>query len=204
MKRVSSFLLLLMAVACASATAFSRPALAQGFSVRKNALPDASQVERSRLRMQIVDPSPIVTDTRKPQDSTTYVINVPPPPKGKNTVVQVGDGGTGNSGGQGSLPIQSNHLPGASFQSNIPPKGVGPNKTLPSGVSSKGLGQVAARKLPAPAGQNPAVSHAEAAPPVSPRVKMYDQAPSTTVSTINQRTKESVKGELRRGDLVRK
>jgi hypothetical protein len=203
MKRVSGFLLL---VAVAVVGSPNQPASAQGFNVRKNALPDASQVERSRQRVQIVDPSPIVTDTRKPpEDTTTYMINIPPLKQSKNTVVQIGNGGAGNNGGQTSVPIQSNNLPNASFKTNIPAGGPASSKGLPPGTSSNGLGQLAGRKMPGPGGQQPSASHAGAAPPVAPTVKMYDNTtPAAVSSTLNRHTKESVKAELHRGDLVRK
>jgi hypothetical protein len=201
MKRVSGFLLL---VAVAVVGVANQPASAQGFSVRKNALPDASQVERSRQRMQIVDPSPIVTDTRKPpEDSTTYVINIPPLKQAKNTIVQIG--GAGNSAGQTSVPIQSNNLPNASFKTNIPAGGPASSKALPPGTSSNGLGLLAGRKLPGPGGQQPGASHPGSAPPVTTTVKMYDNTtPAAVSSTVNRHTKESVKAELHRGDMIHK
>ena len=200
MKRISGFLLL---VTVAVTGTLEQPAWAQGFNLKKNALPDGSQIERSRLRVQIVDPSPIVTDTRKQEDSTTYQINIPPLKQGKNTVVQIGDGGAGSNGGRTSVPIQSNNLPSSTFKSNIPAGGPNPGRALPPGSSSSsGLGLVAGKKLPSIGGQKPMATQAGVTPPPSTETKMYPTNSPPVSSTVNRHSKETVTGVIHRGDLV--
>ena len=192
-------LLLLVTIAGAAA---SHPVLAQGFSIKKNALPDGSQIERSRLRMQIVDPSPIVTDVRKPEDNTTYEINIPPMKKATNRVVRIGDGGDGS--GQSSVPIRSNGLPNATFNSNIPPAGVGPNRALPPGTSTNGLGAVAGKKMPGLSSQKPSAPLTAVQPPAGQTIKMYEPT-SPSAATVSVRTREHVQAKkIERGALVGK
>ncbi len=196
-------LCLLALVTTAASCNASQPASAQGFNIRKNALPDASQIERSRLRVQIVDKSPIVTDTRKDEDSTTYLINVPPRKRAVNNVVQIGDGGVTNSG-PSSVPIQSNNLPNSAFKSNIPVGGVSKSGPLPPGANIGRLGLVSARKLPASGNVRPASPQTVGGASVQ-TLKTYEPIASTPVAVMASRhTFESVKAELHRGDLVHK
>ena len=99
------------------------PAHANGFATNTKSLPDASRVYPSPIQADIVDTNPIVRDTRKPVDNTTFMINVGPPPVGQNRVIQVGPDGTaigGNYSGPGTIPIRQNNLPSAALRSNIP------------------------------------------------------------------------------------
>ncbi len=99
------------------------PAHANGFARSTGNLPDASHVYTAPLQADIVDMRPRVIDTRKPEDNTTYVINVGPPPAANNQVIQVGGDGTPGGGKNGNIApinIRRNSLPFAGPQSNIP------------------------------------------------------------------------------------
>jgi hypothetical protein len=101
------------------------PAHANGFATNTRTLPDASKIYPAPLQADIVDTGPIVRDTRKAVDNTTYIINVGPPPTGQNRVVKVGVGGDGttngvNNAGSETIPLRPNYLPPAGLRSNIP------------------------------------------------------------------------------------
>jgi hypothetical protein len=175
-------------VALALAAIFSvNTAQAKGFSTDNSNLPDASNIYRAPLKVQIVDPSPQVTDFRKPKQTTIYQINVPPMPQNTTNVVQIGDGAAGarnSPGNSNTVPILQNPLPFAGPHSNITPQQSAANQ-LPSGTSTKGLTGILARK---PFGQSVPMAKmpvAKALPAPQPTpVKSY--SPTSTSSAVSQ------------------
>jgi hypothetical protein len=131
----------LAALLLLTAVSSTIPAHANGFATNTKLLPDASKIHTSPLQVDIVDTNPIVRDTRKPVDNTTYQINIGPPPVGQNSVVQIGNGGNpngGNNSAQGTVPILPNHLPFAGPRSNIP--AISPvSSSLPPGQTGHSL-----------------------------------------------------------------
>jgi len=164
------------------------PAQANGFSTDTSQLPDASKIHRAPLKMQIIDMSPQVTDTRHPQENTVYQINVPPVPQSTTHVVQIGDpaaAGGNQAGSSNTVPILQNGLPFAGPHSNIAPHQSMANQ-LPKGTSTQGLTGTLARKpsvksTPMAAQSVPMSKSLPAARPTS--VAVYGQtSPSSSVS----------------------
>jgi hypothetical protein len=193
----------LAALLLLTAVSSTIPAHANGFATNTKSLPDASKIHPSPLQVDIVDTNPIVRDTRKPVDNTTYVINVGPPPVGQNRVVQIGNGGTptdGNNSAPGTIPILQNHLPFAGPRSNIPAISPVSSGSLPSGqvghsLSTQGLikprfAQTGSKATPA----------AGSKLQTGGRVPVETYAPSGTMggSTISgeKRTTTGIKGTL--------
>ncbi|HEY9682926.1 MAG TPA: hypothetical protein V6C86_15225 [Oculatellaceae cyanobacterium] len=131
------------------ATAFlaltTYPANANNFGNTQN-LPDATQIERSRLQVDIVNKNPIVRDTRKAPEDTTYVINVPPMPTAQHNVVQIGIP-TATAGNPETVPIMRSGLPNAQFGSNIPANPVVQPNSLPGGSSTNRLARLSGERI---------------------------------------------------------
>ncbi|MDR3615431.1 MAG: hypothetical protein P4L53_17870 [Candidatus Obscuribacterales bacterium] len=176
-----------LALAAIFSTASTRTALASGFSTDTSKLPDASKIQRSRLKVQIVDESPEVTDTRKRQNNTLYQINVPPLPQSTTNVVQIGDpaAGAGNrAGNSNTIPILQNSLPFAGPTSNIAPHQLSTNQ-LPKGFSTQGLNGTLAGKKQAqstPMAQSSSMTKPLAAARPTPTATYGPTTPSTSVN----------------------
>jgi len=165
-------------------------------------LPDASHIHPSRLKAEIVDLTPIVTDNRKVPEDTRYVINVPPMPAARHNVVTIGDGGTPGAASQ-SVPITTNLLPNAGFGSNIPAQGMLAHQSLPPGTSTSGLKNVAAQRLPKTgpiASSKPFMAKPAQAAAVP--TADYDRGSGATAAGA-QHVTTGVVGELQRHSLLK-
>ncbi len=112
------------------------PAEAQehgGFKINSKALPDASNIERARLRLQVVDTSPILTDNRpKNQQPDNYIINVAPQQSTPGNTFVI-NSPTGSGGGYVNL---NGLAPVSDMQrSNISHRQIAPSN-LPQGSST--------------------------------------------------------------------
>ena len=90
MNRTAGFLLLNLLVF--DLGPWAMPTQAQGFKINRDYLPDGSKIERSRLKLQLVDTNPEITDHRRRKDQTEYIMNVSaiPPDPPAPTVVPAG------------------------------------------------------------------------------------------------------------------
>jgi hypothetical protein len=179
----------------------AQPAHANNFGNTKN-LPDGSQIEHSRLQVDIVDKSPIVRDTRRPAEDTEYQINIPPMPAGRHTVVQVGDPAAAGGGGPVSIPIRRNGLPDAAgFNSNIPARPAVSTGPLPNGTTTNRLaklsGEMVTKTKQTPGTAKPAPSIVAPTP-----TKVYDTTPSVS-SADSHHSVSSVSGEVKHGSMLK-
>ncbi len=194
-------------------TGLGHPAFAQ--SASRTNLPDASHIQRAPLRIQLIDPNPIITDTRKREEDTTYMIHVPPMPVAKHQVVEIGQpvdaGATGGThSGVNPVNIRTNHLPGASFQSNIPAQGTALGRDLPNGSSSNGLKNVMAHNmLPTPrtsgspgAGAPGRSSSPAQSPARSTTFLMYSPSASANIGSAHEATTKVIGKKIQKYSLL--
>ncbi|HEY9758173.1 MAG TPA: hypothetical protein V6C97_23610 [Oculatellaceae cyanobacterium] len=186
------------------ATAFlaltTQPANANNFGNTKN-LPDASQIERSRLQVDFVDKSPIVRDTRKAPEDTTYVFNVPPMPAGQHNIVQVGNPAA-TGGNPATVPIMRSGLPNAQFGSNIPARPIVQPNSLPNGSSTNRLARLSGERIPK-SNQTPEVAKQSPVVVTPVETKTYGTTPSASNSDSHHAV-SSVKAVLQeKGSLLK-
>ena len=121
------------------------PVQAQVFKIRKDELPDASHIERSRLKLQIVDTSPEITVHTKHQDQTEYVLNISPIQQDSTTptAIQVTEtpGVVHQSGIVPTVVVAPNHLQPAQFGTNLPGHTGNLQRILP-GTSTRTLARI--------------------------------------------------------------
>lgn len=104
-----------------------------GFRINTKALPDASNIERARPRLQIVNTGPIVTDKRIPeQQGDNYILNVQPlqPTPGNTYVI-----GNPNGGGGGYVNLNGIAPNSDMHRSNINPGAFAPKGLLPGNTT---------------------------------------------------------------------
>lgn len=144
-----------IAVLSMSAPALADPrgnsnANGQGFQV--GGLPDGSKFPKSRLHVNIIDDSPIVTDNRPPiQGPNNTIINIPPRQVIPGTTTVVGNPNGGNGGGPVVVPLNSSGLPAANFGSQPNYKANTINPNLAPGQSTGVHGPTGAAAMPAQA-----------------------------------------------------
>jgi hypothetical protein len=143
-----------IAVLSMSAPALADPrgnsnANGQGFQV--GGLPDGSKFPKSRLHVNIIDTSPIVTDNRPPiEGPNNTIINIPPRQVIPGTTTVVGNP-NGGSGGPVVVPLNSSGLPAANFGSQPNYKANTINPNLAPGQSTGVHGPTGAAAMPAQA-----------------------------------------------------
>ena len=129
--------LLLVAIFASGAQAARADQPQLFFNIQQGKLPDASRIHPAPLHVQIVDTGPIVTDHRHPQEQTTYVIPLGPPPGTVQNTVVLSPGNAQVSGLNGPYAvINGSTPPPTGFTSNIPPGGLIHRPGLPAGQSS--------------------------------------------------------------------
>lgn len=105
-----------------------------GFNINKDQLPRADKIERSRLKIQIVDDGPEVSDLRKPLEGPNNLqIFVGPRPVAEGKTTVIGDPANAIGGGMVQVPLSRNGLPQAGFERYFKQNQVAP---LPQGTST--------------------------------------------------------------------
>lgn len=185
----------LILLTCISACVASPLAEAQqqaghgGYQVDLSKLPKADKMPVSRRKIQIVDESPEINDTRQAPQSNNVIINVAPlQPTGTTTVINVpgntstlgspgGAGGPGTnvpvnrSGNPNQVVIDLNKLPRAGFESHAGRVvNRGPASGLPNGTSTGIHGALTV----------PSVPRISTSAPVQGRQPQAAQVPKTT------------------------
>jgi hypothetical protein len=211
MNRIAGSLLLNLVVS--SLGLWAMPVQAQGFRINRDSLPDASQIERSRLKLQLVDTGPEITDHRKNQDQTEYIINVPPVRQETSTpaVLQAGSEIPSAASQNGMAPpvmIAPKHPQESRFGSNMP---VGGNQRQRPSHGSSGFRWVAGQLINKPtqmpaeqlnnkAAQMPAHREPMIEQRQSPPLRVAEYGPSqvgTSASSLGE-TSISARGRLLR------
>jgi hypothetical protein len=212
MNRIAGSVLLYLAAS--SLGLWEAPVQAEGFRVNRNYLPDASQIERSRLKLQLVDTGPEITDHRKNQDQAEYIINVPPvrPETSTSTVLQAGSeipSAASQSGMAPPVMIAPKHPQESRFGSNMP---VGGNQRQRPSHGSSGFRWVAGQLINKPT-QMPAeqLNSKAAQMPVhrepmleqhqSPPLKVAVYGPSQVGASVSSDVETSISA---RGSLLRR
>ncbi len=223
MKKVYSCALLL---SCLSVIANSQSAYAQGFGNYQTAQPLPKVTwPKSRLKVQLIDETPEVTDCR-PELTAPKRLNILVPPRAVPALEDIyavapgngggsgpsGVGAGGGSGHPGIISINTSRPAPARFDSNIPAKGFSRANELPAGDSTNLLAKKAlsgrltpgtptiipARSLPG--SQRPMARSSD--PMVYPDI----QGQGTGTSRSDEaRSTSSVEGRVfRHGDLLGK
>lgn len=168
---------------------------------------------KSRMMVNIVDDSPLVTDNREAPGGTKYVITVPPLPQAQSETVFVSPGGMSGvgTGGGGALPpgsvvLDPSRPPRARLGTNIPARGIVADRPLPNGQSTNMLakqnvsGQLTApKKFVARTATAPGKLRTSA--PASVAAAEYPRAAGVQTSTSSS-VRTSVSGKINRGDLL--
>ena len=122
---------------------------ANGQGVQVGGLPDGSKFPKSRLRVNIIDISPIVTDNRPPiEGPNNTIINIPPRQVIPGTTTIVGNPNGASGGGPVVLPLNSSGLPAANFGSQPNYKANTINPNLAPGQSTGVHGPTGAAAMP--------------------------------------------------------
>lgn len=127
---------LLASVICQSEAMADPRAGTGSFKLDKDALPDASHIERARQQVQIIPAGPIVSDLRRPKQAPDQlIINLGPQQSVPGNTYVYGDPQGG--GGAVAIPLgnSAQDLPNAGFTSYFPSRTLR-NPNLPSGVST--------------------------------------------------------------------
>jgi hypothetical protein len=196
----------LAALLLLSAATSAIPAHANGFATSTKNLPDASKIYPAPLQADIVDMRPKVIDTRKPEDNTRYVINVPPLPAAQNTVIQVGNPGTAggdNGSGPNAVSVRTNNLPFAGPQSNIPARSPVSSQLPPGQVGHMLSTQATIKPRIARSGSKATPGAPANGPQINHNTPVQTYGPSAT-SGGSAFSREQVSTTRLKGDLLRK
>lgn len=192
------------ALLCGTICLNSQPALADNGSVTtpKGGLEHVTW-PHARLKLQIIDDTPEVTDCRNPNNSQTYRVNIPPMPTASASApIDIGPNGSGSfagapqGGSPGTITINNGRLPPSRFDSNLPASGPMTRKGLPDASSSNRLGNKAFLQgsMLRPSVVKPRPANAiKPTSAASPTTETYDPAPSVSGSS-GSTTVGSVKG----------
>lgn len=218
--------LILSTSICAGATPVN--AQSKALKVNTNYLPKADKIYPANLKINIIDPTPQITDNRSGQASSVYIIPINPVPTSQDVTTILLPGGStgqavtpigvpggplanqfGHAGRPAAIMINPNKLPAARFDSNIPAK-MGPTAHLPQGTSTAGL---RGRLLTPQAGAQQIGKHAKEPMPIygmgdaptairrGPGVAVY--APIGSGSTSSERlVRTEVSGKITRRMLM--
>ena len=171
---------------------------AQGINVDPSKLPKADKFYKHRLKIDILDERPEVTDHRRaPAAPNTYFIPIAPlaAPAGQHTVLPV----SGGSGGTvpGGVIVDGNSLPVADFESNMRSL-KSPRKSLPAtrsgGVPTPAVNRDVSGRV-VPTGKNrPRNSRPSAG---QSKVMGYERPANSGYASDSSSVKVKVQGELK-------
>lgn len=188
-------------------------AMAQVKVIDPTKLPDGSKIQRSPIKIQVVDDLPKVTSTPMPAEGQRlFVIDLAPHAVPAPQVIRMSVGGNGSALPPGVVDL--NALPASRLGTNIPSSGpLSLRNKLPQGQSSNGLlhqasnlsGKMASpgRPLSSPA-KVPATAPKVVSSRNSPGLLSYPQYTTGAASSGSTRTTSEVHGKLERNTLLKK
>lgn len=173
--------------------------------------PEQVRWYKAPLQLQIVDPRPILTDTRRSAEQPiAFDIPIAPMPDGVVSGSATPLGNTifipGVSGIRTSNPMVSNlpNLQHASFGSNIPPGGLMPSSSLPAGRTTNMLFGKMCPPAPAAGSAAPSAKRMPAGRPPVMVAKYSDPGHLVASASASgaMHTTTSVSAKLKRGQLL--